>query len=54
MVVEETTGAYERIYRFNAKCARKKEKCEFEMDLICLPSNLSNDNNTPALRPGLK
>ena len=42
MVFEETTTAYERIYHFNAKCARKKEKCEFEMDLICLRSNLSN------------
>ena len=26
MVFEETTGAYERIYRFITKCVRKKEK----------------------------
>ena len=26
MVFEETTGVYERIYRFNSKCMRKKEK----------------------------
>ena len=54
MGFKETTGVYERVYRFNAKCARKKEKCEFVMDLICLPSNLTNDNNTSALTAGLK
>ena len=26
MVFEETTGVYERIYRFITKCVRKKEK----------------------------
>ena len=26
MVFEETTGVYERIYRFNSKRIRKKEK----------------------------
>ena len=27
MAFEGTTGAYERIYRFNFKWVRKKEKC---------------------------
>ena len=26
MVFESTTGLYERVYRFNSKCVRKKEK----------------------------
>ena len=26
LVFEGTTGVYERIYRFNSKCVRKKEK----------------------------
>ena len=34
MVFEGTTGVYERIYRFNFKWVRKKEKyLNFEMDL---------------------
>ena len=51
MGFEGTTGVYERDYRFNAKCARKKEKCEFVMDLICLPSNLSNLSMLTILLP---
>ena len=49
MVFGETTGVYERTYRFNFKQVRKKErKGEFEMDLMDLfvyaLNNLSNDN----------
>ena len=34
MVLEGTTGVYERIYYFSSKGLRKKERkmCEFEMD----------------------
>ena len=34
MVFEGTTELYERLYRFNSKLVRKKERniCEFEMD----------------------
>ena len=45
MVFEGTTGVYERIYRFNSKWVRKKEKYAnrngFE-EFFSLPSNLSN------------
>ena len=50
MVFEETTGVYERIYRFNSKWVRKKEKyanSKIETNLrnfIRVRSNLSNTN----------
>ena len=48
MVFEGTTGVYERIYRFNSKWVRKKEKYAiFKWTgrmFLCLRSNLSNDN----------
>ena len=49
MVLEGTTGVYKRIYRFNSKSVRKKEKvCEFEIadlkNFLLALSNLSNDN----------
>ena len=48
MVLECTTGVYERIYRFNHQISEKeREICEFEMGLknffVCA-LNLSNDN----------
>ena len=57
MVFEETTGVYERIYRFNSKWVRKKEKyanSKWIEECFCLRSNLSNDNIISAKRPGLK
>ena len=46
MVFEETTGVYERIYRFNSKWIRKKEKYANSkwilIYLFCQCSNLSN------------
>ena len=50
MVFEETTGVYERIYQFNSKRKRKKEKyANFKWilrNLFCCRSNLlSNDDN---------
>ena len=48
MVFQGTTRVYERIYRFNSKLVRKKEKYananEFEEFFFCLRSNLSNTN----------
>ena len=47
MVFEGTTGVYERIYRFNSKWVRKKEKyanSKWIWIIFCLRSNLSNDN----------
>ena len=47
MVFEGTTGVYERIYRFNSKLVRKKEKyanSKWLSRIFCLRSNLSNDN----------
>ena len=45
VVFKGTTGVYERIYRFNSKRVRKKEKYAnrngFE-EFFSLPSNLSN------------
>ena len=41
-----TTGVYERIYRFNSKWVRKKEKYanwKRIWRIFCLRSNLSND-----------
>ena len=50
MVFEGTTRVYDRIYRFNSKCVRKKEKyanSKIETNLrnfFCLRSNISNTN----------
>ena len=57
MVFEGTTGVYERIYRFNSKWVRKKEKYanwNRIWRIFCLRSNLSNDNIISVQRPGLK
>ena len=57
LVFEGSTGVYERIYRFNSKWVRKKEKCgnfKWICRIFCLPSNLSNDDIISAYRPGLK
>ena len=39
---EETTGVYERIYRFISKCVRKKEKYAKKKYFV-LALNLRND-----------
>ena len=57
--LEGATGKYQRVYRFNSKWVRKKEKvCEFDEcrfeESFCLRSNLSNDNVIFALWRGLK
>ena len=48
MVFEGTTGIYERMYRFNSKCVRQKEKYvnwkRILRSLFCCCSNLSNDD----------
>ena len=60
MVFEGTTGVYERIYRFNCKWVRKKEKyanSKIETNLrifFCLRSNLSNTNIRLGLKTGLE
>ena len=57
MVFEGTTGVCERIYRFNPKWVRKKEKyanSKWIWRIFCLRSNPSNDNIISAKRPGLK
>ena len=57
VVFEGTTGVYERIYRFNSKWVRKKEKyanSKWIWRIFCLRSNLGNDNIISANRPGLK
>ena len=43
MVFEETTGEYERIYRFISKCVGKKEKYA-NKKYILLALNLKNDD----------
>ena len=43
MVFEDTTGVYERIYRFISTCVRKKEKCA-NKKYILLALNLKNDD----------
>ena len=46
MVFKGTTGMCERFYCVNSKRVRKKEReiCEFERNLFCCCSNLSNDD----------
>ena len=49
MVFEGIKGVYERIYRFNFKCVRKKEKyansrMEFKKYFFLLPISKSNDD----------
>ena len=46
MVFEETTGVYERIYRFISKCVRKKEKYANKKYFL-LALNLRNDDIIP-------
>ena len=58
MVFKGTTRVYERIYQFNSKWVRKKEKRGtfrkgFE-EFFSLCSNLSKDKIISALRPSLK
>ena len=57
MVFKESTGVYERIYRFNSKWVRKKEKhanSKWIWRIFFFRSNLSSDNIISANRPGLK
>ena len=54
VVFEGTMGVYERIYRFNSKWLRKKEKYANSKSLknfFLLLSNLSNGDIISALRP---
>ena len=46
MVFEETTGVFERIYRFISKCVRKKEKYSNKKYFL-LALNLRNDDIIP-------
>ena len=56
------TGVYERIYRFNSKWVRKKEKYANSIWIwiyiyflfVCALANLGNGNNISAYGPGLK
>ena len=55
MVFEGTTEVYERIYPFNSKWVRKKEKImgKFKTNRFCWYSNLSN-YDIISWRPDLK